>query len=389
MTHTGASRSRPLVVVAVPTWREAAPVRLQQYHLNIANHRGLRDRDVLLVHVDSETIGDTAEVLVSSPVNTKTETVSLPPGLLRNERAQYCLFCVAHALGAEVAISCDEGLEAVAPDWLSSLTDVVEEGADAVLPIYSRQWDDATFIDQVVAPLVVAVTNLPLRQPLASVSAFSQHAVAAFLSDPWPQAGWEVSVALESSRRELSIEQILLSSEPVSISRSDDGPSMLQADGRSLLDERCERLFRALTAWNSVIDPPVALLPNSPSVRPPPNAWSNLRKTSALAVGRESSNPILLRLLGRHVLPASDPKLQGNLDLRNAARWGLVLYRVLQHVRRHHLDAEFISGFEALFLARVSSVFSDLLRMSERDVADMIMTIASTIRSARVFEAQY
>src|SRR4029450_12425492 len=136
------------------------------------------------------------------------------------------LFEFCREKDAAALVTIDADLEIVPADWLPALVGPVLAGrADFVTPLYGRFWYDGNMTNQFMAPLVLAVTGHPIRQPIGGEFAFSRAVIARLLDEQWPAGaygfGTDLFAVLRSLRAGFIVGQAPLSVGKVHSWRSD------------------------------------------------------------------------------------------------------------------------------------------------------------------------
>lgn len=356
------------LIIGVPTWCEAANISAHTRRIDEA----LRNHDLhcktLIVNADNRSPDGTANLFMATPTHHAKLTLTANRGKGNNEAA---LFDFALRCGAEAMITLDGDLEALPGEWLPALaTPVMNGSADLVTPLYSRFWYDGTLTNQVVAPMVLAVTGAPIRQPIGGEFAFSRTALRELSARPWPEAargfGWDVYVVVTALHLRLKMCEASLPFGKVHSWRSESADEIEQ-EMSSKFTEIASTTLEELATFALDDLPPIREYRAAPPLGREPKAYD-------LAPGGEFTtrwwtqhrNSTWLSFL----VPRGgtrDTELPPRMD---NASWARVLCQSAFVVRRGLHDRDFFNVLEALFFLRLMHVLPEY-RMSSTSEIDM------------------
>jgi hypothetical protein len=365
------------VVAGIPSWCEADVIARHARNVDVALAAAFpRDRR-LLANADNRSPDGTSARFMAAETAAPRVALRSPPGRRGKGYNFRELFRHALSVGADVLLTLDADLEAVPPEWIPALADpVLEADADVVVPVYPRHWYDGNLTNQVVAPLVAAVTRVPIRQPIAGEFAFSPRALEHVLSLRWPQRALrfaaDLFVLFRALESDLSVVQVPLAVGKIHSWRSDTAHEV-EEEMEPKFDEIAGTLLDELRRFDLPAD---GALPSFPAPLPlgqPPKPYdpSHVAEAAARAHRRFRRHPLFARLTGG-ALPDSD-----GAPAVDERAWASILARALAvAVAEGRVEKELTACLEALFLLRIATV---LPRLSDEGVEPMVSRLAELL----------
>jgi hypothetical protein len=256
---------------------------------------------------------------------------------------------------------------------------VLDGAADIVIPLYARFWYDGTMTNQLVAPLVLAVTGVPIRQPIGGDFAFSPAALRALLGEPWPPAalgfGWDVHMVVTALSRRLRYQQVRLSHGKLHSWRSDT-PDQIEREMAVKFAETARGMLLSLAPYPPPTTSEVPAFPPAPA---PTSAARQYDLHAGNVVARQrwhrhADSPWTRMLLGDHVEPDGDPP---QLD---DGTWAKVLVRALQAARLAPPAAELVASLQTLYLLRLMRELPGYRLRTPREVDAAVHGLAARVR---------
>ena len=363
------------IVAGVPTWNEAEVIAAHTQRIDLALRRHFRADRTLIVNADNSSPDGTSAVFLNTPSATpKRAEVSAQRGKGFNFRL---LFATALEEKADVLITLDADLEELPDDWLPCLAEPVLTGrADLVLPLYPRFWYDGNLTNQVMAPLMSAVTGVPVRQPMGGEFAFSRAALELLISFDWPAAAFRFGVDLFCVARLLragvSIYQAPLSTGKIHSWRSNTSSELAEE-----MDHKFHSMIKALTdelaTWALPRTSAALRFPEGPELQRRPKDYNpaHIVETAQTEHRHRRKDHEYVFLLGRENLDSERLPILGDED------WAAVLARVIHLRRRGELSDQFIQSFRALFYVRIARV---LPALRQSDVEPMVQRVTNALR---------
>jgi hypothetical protein len=328
VTASAARVARGPLVVGVPTWCEAAGIEHLTRQVDTALTASELGRDAVLVNADNDSPDGTAAAFLATPTRHRKVVLTTMRG---KGHAEMALFRYAVAVDAPAFVTFDADLEVVPADWPAALAEPVLAGtADIVIPLYARFWYDGIFTNQVSAPMVLAVTGEPIRQPTGGEFGFSPEALRALLAEPWPPTafglGCDIHTVITSLRLGLRHRQAPLSFGKVHSSR-------IGTPEHEMALKFTDIVLGTLAPLSTFPAATISHLPSFPTAPPPatePKPY-DLTPTylDAARLWRDyKRSPLVSRLLGRPADPHGGPP-----DLDDPT-WAGVLVRALRELRQ-------------------------------------------------------
>lgn len=364
------------IVVGLPTWREDWNIR----SLTEKVDKRLCDLSVestaLIVNADNNSPDRTVEEFLAA--NTQCEKVSLltEKGLRGKGYNMRLLFGYALEKKADILINIDADLEHVGEDWIPTMCRaIVEEQADLFVPVYPRYWYDANQTNQIMTPLVSAVTGVSVRQPTAGDFAFSPKFIKHLLDITWPVGAFGFGADLFCLLKALQ-DGFAISQEPLSIGKLH---SWRSDDEDQLEDEMLDK-FEAMVgtvlmqlaggSWNQQGVP--VKFPKNGAFKYPPKDYdpSHIIRAAENQFQSVRDNLVFQELMGE--VPSSS----GMPALKNQ-QWAQILYRCFQKAKANSLDPDFYSYFKILFYMRMASV---LPKLTDDGVEPMVLEVTEFLR---------
>jgi hypothetical protein len=368
-----ATRARGPLVVGVPTWCEAASIERQIRQVDAALGAWGPGCEAVLVNADNASPDGTAAAFLATPTMHRKVVLTTERG---KGNAEAALFRYALGVDAPALVTLDADLEVVPADWLPALTGPVLDGAiDIAIPLYARFWYDGIFTNQIVAPMVLAVTGEPIRQPTGGEFALGPAALRALLAESWPPAATgfasDLHMVITGLRLGLRHRQV-----PLSYGKVHSWRSGLPAP--ELAAKFAEMALGTLAALATFPAPTGRRLPPFPAAPPPatgpkPYDLTPTIQDAARDWQRHGRSPLTSLLLGAPVDAYSGPP-----DLDDAA-WAAVLVRALRVMRQEPPDG-FAAVLQTLQYQRLVRELPRYREMSCIEVDRAVHALAVAIR---------
>ena len=366
------------IVIGVPTWCEAVNISAHTRRIDEALRAADLGLDAVIVNADNHSPDDTASLFMATPTVHRKLTLPTARGKGNNEAA---LFELALRSGAAVFITLDADLEALPDDWVPALAAPILDGStDLVTPLYPRFWYDGTLTNQIVAPLVLAVTGVPLRQPIGGDFAFSPAALRTLSRRPWPAAargfGWDAYVVVTMLRLGLKVRQARLSYGKVHSWRSESA-SEIELEMETKFVEIATATLEELSTFAVGVLPLTGEYPPAPPVGRQPKAYDlgPGREFTTRWWTRQNDSPWLDVLL-----PPDARNGEAAPERMDDALWARVLCRAISVVRRRPPDRDFYRALEALFFLRLMYVLPGYESSSTAEIDAAVHRLAVRLR---------
>lgn len=373
-------RSHPIAVIGVPTWCEAATIRDHVLRIDRAiTAAGLDADDAVIVNADNTSPDGTAELFMRTP--TLSQKVAIATAGRGKGRNCAALFDYATTVEAKVLVTLDADLEVLPLDWLPAMTRPVLDGnADLVTPLYPRHWYDANQTNQVSAPVLLAMTGRPVRQPIGGDFAFSASALRHLQEMRWPDVafgfGWDAFVVTAVMLVDLKLHQAPLSVGKIHSWRSDSADE-IEDEMELKFFEPTSAMFEQLAQFPLPSHEPVPDYPYSPPLGLPPKDYEvgPIQEFAQRCWARDRSLPALA------VLGAGGAVLDGpGLPALDDDRWGSVLARGVIAARQGAAGRELYRVLQTLFFARLAAVLEGYEALSTAEIDKTVHRVAGIVR---------
>lgn len=347
-----------LVHVGIPTLNEVSSIGQLTKQVDGVLAASFQGDQIVIINADNPSTDGTQAAFLAATTESRKETLqSLAVGKGRNFRM---LFEHAVDSGADVLVTIDADLEIVGDDWLSQLASPILRGdADLSIPLYPRFWYDGNLTNQIVCPLVAAVTGVPIRQPIAGEFAFSPRAMGRLLQMEWPSHtygfGTDIACVLELLSNQQRVIQVPLSVGKIHSWRSDTADEV-----EIEMDSKFQAIVCSMLHGLRRFSPqePPAAFPSSPPLGRTSKRYetSHLVETARRSLERGRASPMWNRL----VVNERDVNSNGLLSI-DEDEWASILARLYSasQLEPQHL-MEFVSVLRVLFFHRIAHVLPSL-----------------------------
>ncbi|MGC4865229.1 glycosyltransferase [Micromonospora sp. DT53] len=370
------SRRVPRVLLGLPTYREAETIAAVTRSLDRAAAACGRSAEFTLVNLDNRSPDGTRETFLATDTQLPKVGLQTAPGIRGKGANLRLLFEYAAACSADAAITIDADLEFIAPEWIDIfLSAVLDDGAGIAVPLYGRTWYDANQTNQLVAPLVLAVTGEPVRQPIGGDYAFSLAYMRRILRDQWlPGAqGFGIDPFLVlSGLAGQDLHQVRLPGGKFHSWRSDT-PEQIEDEFPVKFHTSNDTLFTLLAKWAQADAelPPFPATPEIDRSLEKPYDLGLMRAAGELGFRREAASPEYSALLGGPV--AEPPEVDEDT-------WARIIVAVLDRARGNGLTHQLLEAFRSLFFSRVATVQASLRGLTQAQIDEHVYAVARAIR---------
>lgn len=366
------------IVIGIPTWCEAQTIRALVERIDQAVSVWNPRRPVVIVNADNRSPDATVqEFLAARTAHPKISLLTDQRGKGHNLHRLF-RYCLEHS--ASVFITIDGDLEVFPDDWLPLLAEPILAGrAHCTVPLYPRLWYDGNMTNQLVAPLVLAATGQPIRQPIGGEFAFSPGAIAFLLQEEWPAGafyfGIDIFFVLRCIGHNLIPEQVPLSTGKIHSWRSnnpDEVEEEMELKFRPIIGTLISEIVRR--RWS--IPTPIPRFPSPPPLGVQGKAYHFDHIIAAARRGcMLQRNSTAWRELGgpndeTHDLPALPDQL-----------WVRILANLWLLGSQNKLGLEHYQILRTLFFLRLASV---LPQLSDEVVEPMVQRLADLLAAELV-----
>ena len=186
-------RSAVDVVVGIPTYKNSRTIGTVITALAEGLQRDFADYSALIVISDGGSTDDTIDIARATRLPMQVSTLIAPyVGTSGKGSSIRAVLEVADILQAKACAIVDADVRSISPEWLKNLLEpVLQDQADYVSPVYTRDRAEATINDLIAYPLTRSLYGRDIRRPLGSEVAMSPLAWKRFLA----KDVWETDVA--------------------------------------------------------------------------------------------------------------------------------------------------------------------------------------------------
>jgi hypothetical protein len=367
-----------IVVIGIPTWCEADNIAAHTARVDKAVVTAAFPAETVIVNADNNSPDGTAAVFLAAPTRTEKAVLRTARGKGSNEEA---LFRFALERQAAVLITFDADLLTLPDDWLPALTwPILGRSADLTIPLLSRPWWDGTLTNQIVAPLMLAVTGNPIRQPIGGQYAFSPAAMRALLAEPWPPPalgyGWDVHMVIRAYELGLTLRQVPLSSPGRYHLPRSATPAQIEAEMATKFVEVATSTIEGLAALPSPSPGALRAFPSAPQATGEPGDY-DLAAAESFADEywrRQHSSPWLRWLLREVPAHLQDPPVLDD------ARWAGALSRAVEAARSGPIAGPLLDALLILYVRRQLHVLPYYRNCRPREVDIAVHALATRLR---------
>ena len=371
-----------LITIGIPSWCESERIVPVVRAVDELLTRSFPDDERVIVNADNCSPDGTAATFLATHTTNPKVSLLTEPGLRGKGYNFQLLFSYALERRADVLITLDADLEVIADDWLPEISrPILSAEADMCVPLYPRFWYDGNLTNQVVAPLVLAVTHVPIRQPIAGDFAFAPSALAHLLALDWPlkarRFGVDSFAVLRILKAGLRITQVPLSTGKIHSWRSDTADEV-EDEMADKFEEIAGTALEELSNWE-VVQRGTAIprFPAAPQLGQAPKAYdvAHIIETARRGFAQQHDRELFRLLAG------STPVPEGALMRIDESHWASILANCLLFARTNRLTTDFFAAFKALFFLRLASVLPEL---DDENVEPMVQRVAELLNARLV-----
>ncbi len=181
------------LVVGIPSYRNSRTVSLVVDTVADGLNRYYAHLQPVIVHADGHSFDKTLSLASSVPLPPAVRRIATRyQGLSGKGSALRVIFEIATELQADAVLIVEADTVSFEAKWIVKLVDpILQKQGDLALPVYRHLYPLKPRNDLIVYPLLSAVFNLSLRQPIAGEMALSGETAAFFVQ----QDVWETPIA--------------------------------------------------------------------------------------------------------------------------------------------------------------------------------------------------
>ncbi|MBW2059011.1 MAG: glycosyl transferase [Deltaproteobacteria bacterium] len=171
------------IIVAIPSYDEAEPIRLSTRTASEGLTRFYPDRPSVIIHYDDSPTEFRRDAFLA--VDTEVPKIYLPSPEGAGGRGEHLrsLFMKAVDLKARAVIVVEADLESMTPRWISNLADPLFRDFGFVAPLYDRHRFEEAMTHIIAYPLTRTLYGRRVRHPLGGEFGFSGNLARIFLQN--------------------------------------------------------------------------------------------------------------------------------------------------------------------------------------------------------------
>ena len=181
------------LIIGIPTWCEETNIKRLTELIDASIPPYLLPHTILANADNSSPDNTRRQFMAARTKARKVSLVTLAKGKGYNFRKLFEYFLKTQA---DYLITFDADLVKVEQTWVECLYNETRNGFDMIVPVYFRAWFDGNMTNQIVVPIIFAVTGLAIRQPIAGEFAFSRKLIEKLVSFKWatPVMGYGIDI---------------------------------------------------------------------------------------------------------------------------------------------------------------------------------------------------
>lgn len=170
------------IAIGLPSYNEAERIGFVTGQIDHGLSKYFSSDSSLIVNMDSKSPDDTKSAFLAT--KTKVDKLYLEVGKGKGTALiDFWSFCSENKIPYAATIDAD--LKSITPEWISLLIQpLVDQKAEATLPLYARNRFGANITNQFAFPLVYSIFGERVRQPLAGEFGYSANFYRYLLKQP-------------------------------------------------------------------------------------------------------------------------------------------------------------------------------------------------------------
>lgn len=163
------------IVIGLPSYNEADSIGFVLKQIDTGLKKFYNPLNCLIVNVDSDSQDETKEVFLKAKTFCPKKYLNTGKSPRGKGKNLLKLFKFCSELDAQFVTTIDSDVKTVQPDWVYLLLNpLITRKSDYSVPIYTRNRFEANVTHHFAYPLIYAVFNLDLRQPIGGDFALSK-----------------------------------------------------------------------------------------------------------------------------------------------------------------------------------------------------------------------
>lgn len=176
------------LIVGIPSYNEADSITFVVEQVDKGLQEYFPDLKCQIVNVDNNSPDGTKDVFLKVETKTDKLYITTLEGVKGKGNNFYNLFKHAQKVKAKAVVVVDADLLSITPEWVKNLGEPIIKGKDFISPVYIRHKYDGTITNNLVFPLIFALFNKYVRQPIGGDFAVSGKLVNYYLKQEWKES---------------------------------------------------------------------------------------------------------------------------------------------------------------------------------------------------------
>ena len=366
------------IIVGIPSYNEADSIAFVVKQTDKGLKKYFPNLQCQIVNVDNNSPDNTKKVFLDTETKTEKKYITTPPGVKGKGNNFLNLFKHAIKVNAKAIVVVDADLKSITPEWIKKFGEPILKGKDFVSPLYIRHKYDATITNNVVFPLVYALFNKFIRQPIGGDFSVSGKLVKYYLKQKWSettrQFGIDVFMTTNALLGGFSTDQVLLGEKIHKASAPKLGKMSTQV---------MTTLFDAIINGKDKLSKIKEKKPAKkdyelPDVEPPAVAIDAKKIKSNAKELFKKNKEFLKKIFKNEFYNKLNEKFRNDIII-NSKLWADIVFEFLDAYYLGKHKAEIIEAFKAMYWARTYSFIQETKNISSKEAEKLI------IEQAKIF----
>lgn len=366
------------IIVGIPSYNEADSISFVVKQVDKGLQKYFPKLRCQIVNVDNNSSDGTKKVFLDTKTKTEKKYITTPLGVKGKGNNFLNLFEHAVKVNAKAVIVVDADLKSITPEWIKKFCKPILKGKDFVSPLYIRHKYDATITNNVVFPLIYALFNKFIRQPIGGDFAVSEKLVKYYLKQKWSettrQFGIDVFMTTNALLGGFSTDQVLLGEKIHKASAPKLGQMSTQV---------ITTLFDIIISNKNKLSRIKKQKPPKkdyklPDVEPPAVAIDPKKIKSDSKELFEKDKEFLKKLFNKNIYIELDEIFKNEIFI-NSELWADIVFEFLNAYYLGKYKAKIIETLQIMYWVRVYSFIQETKKISSKEAEKLI------IKQAKIF----
>jgi len=203
------------IVAGIPSYNEGENIKFVAEQVDKGLAKFFPHKRAIIVNCDGESSDNTTDFFMAA--RTKTEKLVLKKkGVTGKGNVFKELFKFIKSTKAKYCMVVDADLKSITPEWVKHMLEPLTKEYEYIVPFYSRHKYDGTITNNLCFPLVYALLNKNIRQPIGGDFAFHGKLTKVWLNSKWTEAiktfGIDIFMTVTAIQNKAKIGQVNLGS---------------------------------------------------------------------------------------------------------------------------------------------------------------------------------